>query len=144
MTVLARGSVTDRPWGMTLGALGTRGVTGQLTLAGQYRVAFEEGVVVGAASPLASDSAVRLALTGNLITSSQVSEITRRIQAAPNRDEVDVLAELCHLQPDQAQRLRRRLVAQRAARTFAIDNGEFIVEDTISVPVAASNALDVR
>src|SRR5262245_13377129 len=108
MGVLARGSVTDRPWGMTLGALGMRGLSGQLTVGGQYLVAFQQGVVVAAHSPLATDSAVRLALTGNLITSSQVSDITRRIAAAPNRDEVDVLSEACRLQPDQAQRLRRR------------------------------------
>ncbi len=144
MGVLARGSVTDRPWGMTLGALGLRGLSGQLTLAGQYRVAFEQGVVVGAYSPLANDAAVRLALTGNLITSSQVSDITRRIAAAPLRDEVEVLAEACRLGPDHAQRLRRRLVAQRAARTFAIDAGEFVVEDQVSIAVVPGSELDVR
>jgi hypothetical protein len=144
MGVLARGSVTDRPWGMTLGALGLRGLSGQLTLANQYRVAFEQGAVVGAYSPLANDAAVRLALTGNLITSSQVSDITRRIAAAPHRDEVEVLADVCRLQPDQAQRLRRRLVAQRAARTFAIDAGEFVVEDQITVGVVPGSELDVR
>jgi hypothetical protein len=144
MGVLARGSVTDRPWGMTLGALGMRGLTGQLTLANQYRVAFDQGAVVGAYSPLANDAAVRLALTGNLITSSQVNDITRRIAAAPLRDEVEVLAEACRLQPEQAQRLRRRLVAQRAARTFAIDQGEFVVEDQVTVAVVPGSALDVR
>src|SRR5262245_5606353 len=111
MAVLARGAVTDRPWGMTLGALGMRGLTGQLTLTSdgkQYKVAFRAGVVVGAYSPLASDAAVRLALTGNLITSSQVSDIMRRISTSPHRDEIEVVAEACNLQPDQAVRLRRR------------------------------------
>src|SRR6266542_2136690 len=101
MGVLARGSVTDRPWGMTLGALGMRGLTGELALSAdgkQYRVAFDQGAIVGAYSPMVADSAVRLALTGNLITSSQVSELTRRLAAAPDRDDVDVIAELCRLQ----------------------------------------------
>jgi tetratricopeptide (TPR) repeat protein len=144
MATLAKGSVSDRPWGMTLGALGLRGLSGQLTLAGQYRVAFQRGVIIGAFSPLANDAAVRLALTGNLITSSQVADITRRIAAAPARDEVEVLAEACRLAPDQAQRLRRRLVAQRAARTFAIDQGEFVVEDQVTIGVVAGSALDIR
>ena len=84
MAVLARGSVTDRPWGMTFGALGLRGLSGQLTLTvdgKQFRVAFDQGVINGAVSPLASDAAVRLALTMNLVTSSQVADITRRMAA---------------------------------------------------------------
>src|SRR5262245_53092763 len=114
MAVLASGSVSDRPWGMTVGALARRGLTGELTVAAdgrQYRVAFNEGAIVGAHSPLASDAVVRVALTGNLITSTQVNEITRRVTAAPDRDEVDVLAELVRLAPEQTMKLRRRLVA---------------------------------
>ena len=95
-------------------------------------------------SPLASDAAVRLALTGGLISSSQVAEVTRRMAAAPQRDELDVLAEMCRLQPDQTFKLRRRLVAQRAARTFSIDRGEFVVEDRVTIPVTAGSELDVR
>src|SRR5574338_565917 len=147
MGVLARGSVADRPWGMTLGALGLRGLSGQLTLAAdgkQYCVAFEQGVVIGAYSPVANDAAVRVALTGNLITSSQVGDIMRRLAAAPDRDEVDVLAEACRLQPEQAQRLRRRLIAQRAARTFSIEQGDFVVEDELAIPVVPGAELDVR
>jgi Flp pilus assembly protein TadD len=148
MAVLVHGSISDRPWGLTLGALGLRGLTGQLTLTGAdgkaYRIAFSEGIIVGAESPLVSDAAVRLALTSNLITSSQVGDITRRMAAAPDRDEVDLLAELARLQPDQAIRLRRRLVAQRAARTFSIDQGEFVVEDTITMSLVPGGELDVR
>ncbi len=147
MGVLATGSVADRPWGMTLGALGMRGLSGQLTLSADgkpFCVAFDRGAVVGASSPVANDAAVRLALTGNLITSSQVADIVRRVAAAPDRDEVDVLAEACRLQPDQAQRLRRRLVAQRAARTFAVDQGEFVVEDERTIGGVPGSELDVR
>ena len=148
MAILARGSISDRPWGMTLGALGLRGLSGQLTVTAAdgkaYRVAFHEGIVVGAESPLVSDAAVRLALTSNLITSSQVGDITRRMAAAPDRDEVDLISELARLHPDQAIRLRRRLVAQRAARTFSIDQGEFVVEDTITMALVPGGELDIR
>lgn len=147
MAVLARGSVSDRPWGMTLGALGNRGLSGQLTLSAdgkQYRVAFHQGTIVAASSPLVNDAAVRLAMTGNLVMASQVNEVTRRIAAAPDRDEVEVIAEVCRLGPEHAQRLRRRLVAQRAARTFSVERGQFVVEDRVSLPIVAGSALDVR
>jgi hypothetical protein len=147
VTVLAQGAVTDRPWGMTLGALGMRGLSGQVTIVAdgkQYIVAFHEGVIIGAYSPLASDAAVRLALTNNLITSTQVNDITRRMAAAPNRDEIELLGELVRLGPDQQARLRRRLVAQRAARTFSPGHGDFVVEDEIQIPVPPGGELDVR
>jgi hypothetical protein len=144
---LARGRVTDRPWGKTLAALALRGLTGQLNLFADgraYSVAFHQGVVVGAASPLPNDNAVRIAMTGGLVSSTQVNELSRRLAAAGGRDEIDVIAELTRIPPDQAQRLRRRVVAQRAARTFSIENGEFIVEDRITVPVVPGSELDIR
>ena len=147
MAELARGTVADRPWGRTLAALGLRGLTGQLTLTAdgkRYQLAFGEGAVVGASSPLASDAAARIALTGSLISSTQVADISRKLAAAPGRDEVDVIAELARLAPEQAIRLRRRVVAQRAARSFAVDRGEFVVEDAITVPVVAGSELDIR
>src|SRR5215470_6928054 len=63
---LARGSIADRPWGRTFATLGLRGVTGQLTVAAdgrRYLVVFDQGAVVAAWSPMASDAAVRVALT---------------------------------------------------------------------------------
>jgi len=147
MAVLARGSVTDRPWGLTFGALGVRGLTGELAVVVDgkaYRVAFNQGIIFGATSPLASDAAVRVAMTSNLITSTQVADITRRMAAAPDRDEVDLLAELARLGPDQAARLRRRLVANRAARAFSLDRGDFVVEDSFTIGYLPGNELDVR
>ncbi len=147
MTELARGGVADRPWGVTLGALGMRGLTGQLTLTSdgkRYHVAFAAGAVVGAASPLASDAVVRLAMTGGLLSSSQVADIARRHQANPQRDEVDLIAELIRLTPEQAMKLRRRAVAQRAARTFSLDRGEFVVDDQVTLPIYPGAELDVR
>ena len=147
MTELARGTVSDRPWGLTLGALGLRGLTGQLVLTAdgkRYQVAFDGGAVVGATSPLATDAAVRIAMTGGLLSSTQVSDIARRQQANPQRDEVDLIAELIRLTPDQAMKLRRRAVAQRAARTFSLERGEFVVDDRISLPVVPGAELDIR
>jgi len=144
---LARGSVADRPWGRTFATLGLRGVTGQLTLVAdgkRFLVAFEYGAVVAAVSPLASDAAVRVALTSHLVSSSQVPEISRRQAAAPERDEIDLIAELARLGPDHAQRLRRRVIAQRAARTFSINHGEFIVTDHTELPILPGCELDVR
>jgi hypothetical protein len=115
---LARGSVSDRPWGRTLGTLGLRGFTGQLTLLAdgkRYQIAFAGGAVVGATSPLVSDAAVRVALTGGLISSTQVAEIARRQAAAPERDEIEVLSEHLRIGPEQSMRLIRRTIAQRAA-----------------------------
>jgi hypothetical protein len=147
MAELARGTVTDRPWGQTLGALAARRLTGQVTVSADgksYCIAFAQGAVAGATSPLASDAAVRVALTGGLVSSTQVADITRRLAAAPNRDEIEVLAEAARLAPDQAARLRRRLVAQRASRTFSIDRGDFVITDLVNIPVIAGSELDVR
>jgi DnaJ domain len=144
---LVRGSVEDRPWGRTFATFGLRAISGQLTLVAdgkRYRVVFERGAVVAAGSPLASDAAVRVALTGHLVSSSQVAEIARRQAAEPHRDEIDVIAQLARLGPEHARRLRRRVIAQRAARTFSIDRGAFVVTDQVELPVLPGCELDVR
>ena len=145
---LANGQVTDRPWGQTLGALGRRKLDGQLTLmtadGKQYQVAFERGAVVGATSPLIMDSVVRVALTSHLITSSQVSQVVQAIAASPDDDELDVLVGACRLGAEQGLRLRQRVIAQRAARTFAVESGYFVVDQAVTIPVVHAAAVDVR
>jgi len=144
---LTRGAVLDRPWGQTLSALAMRALTGEVTIHAErkpYLIAFHQGIVVAASSPLQSDAAVRVALTGHLVSSTQVSEIVRKQTASPGREEIEVLAEAARLGPDQAMRLRRRVVAQRAARTFSLEKGEFVVDDTITLPIYEGAALDIR
>lgn len=147
MAELVRGAIADRPWGRTLGRLALRELTGQLTIESdgkQYAIAFMGGAVVAAYSPLAADSIARVAMTSHLISSTHVPTITKRIAAHPGRDEVEILAEIANLSAEQALRLRCKLVAQRAARTFALEHGDFVVDDEITLPTAAGCALDIR
>ncbi|HSK02928.1 MAG TPA: DUF4388 domain-containing protein [Kofleriaceae bacterium] len=144
---LARGQVTDRPWAMTLAALGVRQCTGQLTLeadARQYRIVFDHGAVIGATSPLASDSAARVALIHHMIAPAQAADLTRRIAAAPGRDEIEVIADAARLTLDQTLRLRRKVIEQRAARTFSVDEGKFVIDSNVEVPILSGFAVDVR
>ena len=147
MTEIARGTIGDRPWGRTLAALGARQVTGQVSVTTDgklYQIGFDQGAIVSAVSPLAADSAARMALTLGLVSSTQVAELSRRTQANPQRDEIDLAAEFVRLGADQAMRLRRRVIAARAARTFAIDHGEFVVDDYLDTLVMPGSEIDVR
>src|SRR5262245_43465300 len=104
-----RGSVTDRPWGLTLGAIALRRHTGQLTIEAdskRYCIAFHDGAIVAASSPQAADAIARIALTNHFITSTQVTDITRRLALSSDRDEVEVLAEAVRFSPDQVLKLR--------------------------------------
>ncbi len=147
MMLLARGSVTDRPWGQTLGALGIKRLTGQLTVVAEgkeYSIVFDDGAIIGASSPTVADAAIRVALTNHLISKAQVNDLTRRVAAAPERDDIDVIAEATHLSPEHVERLRRKAIAQRAARTFSLESGEFTVHDEVRLPVTPGVAIDVR
>jgi curved DNA-binding protein CbpA len=147
MAILARGTVGDRPWGKTLAALQNRVFDGEIALEAdgkRYVIAFDQGAVVGASSPLATDAAVRVALTGGLITSSQAADLNRLVAARPGIDEVDVVATALKLSPDHVQRLRRRVIAHKAIRGFALDRGNFTVVDDRTLARAAELAIDVR
>ena len=147
MTESARGTIADRPWGLTFANLGRDRLSGQLTVVTSgrsVRVAFDRGAVVGASSPLASDAAVRVARMSQLISSTQVAEISRRQQAEPLRDEIELIAGLARLSPDQVNGLREQVVAQRAIRTFSIECGDFTIDDRIDIEVAPGARLDVR
>lgn len=136
---LARGTVGNRPWATTLATLARRTATGQLTLAAsdgkRYAIAFSRGMIVAARSPLVADSVARIALTSRLASQADVTELTKRVAAVPSNDEVDVLAALARMPPPQVMRLRSEVILRRAARTFAVEDGEYIFEDQSCLPV---------
>ena len=76
MAEVARGAVTDRPWaepGRAGDAGSDRRADGDHRGSRIGRVR-QGGAIVGASSPLALDAAVRIALTGRVVTSPQVAE----------------------------------------------------------------------
>jgi curved DNA-binding protein CbpA len=147
MAIVARGTVQDRPWGRTLCFVADRRFSGELVVDSENRrfvVSFDEGAVVAAISPLATDAAVRVALTAGLVMSSQVAEIGRQVAARADLDEVDAVALALRLAPDQVDRLRRRVIAHKAIRGFALERGEFILTDERHLPFSPNHAIDVR
>lgn len=144
MAELVRGAVTDRPWGRTLATIGLRGMSGQLTVYAdgrEFAVVFSQGAVVGAFSPLPADSLARVALTAGLLTANEVTEVSRR---QSHDDGTDLVAEVGRLTPDQVTRLRRRATAHRAARTFSLERGEFVLTDAVTAGWHPDAAVDVR
>ncbi|HEY6032863.1 MAG TPA: DUF4388 domain-containing protein, partial [Kofleriaceae bacterium] len=114
-----------------------RGVTGEITLHSehkQYAIAFDRGAIVAARSPMTADGVIRVALTSHLILPPLVNELQRRLAVSPDTDEVDLLGEVARLSPAQLARLRAEVLTRRAARTFAPEHGEFVIEDTITLP----------
>ena len=136
--LLARGAIQDRPFGKTVGTIAHRGVSGQLTAesdGGTYAIVFDRGHIVAASSPNVSDSAAAIALALDLITPMQITSVERWLDAVPDADELQVLATVAVMTADEIHRLRRRVVAQRAARMIALEHGDFVLTSTIAVPV---------
>nr|HEX4318975.1 hypothetical protein [Kofleriaceae bacterium] len=144
---LESGTIGRRVWGCVFASFAARGLTGELTVGvgdKPLRIVFRNGAVVGAWSSLMSDSPARVGMTLNIVTSTQVAELLKRIAAAPNRDEIDVIAETLRLAPELAHRMRRRTTAVRAARSFALEGSPWVFEDRISLPVVQGSELDAR
>ncbi|HEX5063094.1 MAG TPA: hypothetical protein VFV99_27150 [Kofleriaceae bacterium] len=134
---LARGTIAERPWAVTLAMFARRCASGQLTLlAGdkRYSIAYDRGSIVAARSPLIADSAARVALTSHIATPTHIRELERQQALIPGRDDVDLLAAIARLSPGHINRLRADTIIRAAARTFAIDAGEYIFEDTACLP----------
>lgn len=145
MTIVARGTIGDRPFGRTFYAIAARGFTGDLVIdhAGKrFAVGWYHGAVVAASSPLPADAVARIALTAQLVTSTQVPDILRA--STPGLDEVDVVAEIAQLSPDQTERLRRRAVGQRAMRLFSLDAGDLVLDDEPQMPQHPDLGIDAR
>ena len=132
MSVVASGHVTDRPFARTVYWIAAKRFNGDLVLSqdGQEcRITWQNGAVIGARSPSPADSDGRIALTAGLVTTTQLGDVLRRQAAAPGRSQLEVLAELARLSPDQVVSIRRRGFAQRALRAFALDSASFVLDD---------------
>ncbi len=92
---------------------------------------------------MTADSVARVALTSHLVSSSHVNELQRRIAANPHADEVDLIGEVARLSEAQIEKLRVEVIRRRAARSFAPEQGEFVLEDKICLPTRACD-VDVR
>ena len=145
--LVKRGAVTDRPWGVTLAERARDQFSGELVVIAEgkrYALSLSHGGITAALSPAAADSVGRIALTSHLVSSTQVAEITRRIAATPERDEIDVIAEVARLAAAQKEALRRRVITQRAARTFAIEQGTYACDDGSAIPKLAGGPIDAH
>ncbi|MGE0868901.1 MAG: DUF4388 domain-containing protein [Kofleriaceae bacterium] len=142
-----RGMVSDRPWGRTLAALGLRRQTGRLAISSGgkvYRIELVDGVIVGAASPLTADSIVRVAVINHLITPALVPEIARQVEAAGEAEEIEVVTRIAKLPSEHAATLHQQVILQRAARTFSLDDGEFVFRQQPATALARHATIDVR
>ncbi len=144
---VARGELGARPWGETFAAFALDEAGCELVVddgTQHYTVAFERNAVIAASSPLAADSALRVALTHRLVAQTLVSAIMKQVAADPGRDAVDVIAEAAGLAPDMTLQLRRRVLAQAAMRTFAITRGAYRVTRQVTLRIFPHSAIDIR
>ena len=147
MGVVTQGAIADRPWGRTFALIALRRFSGDLVVDAdgkQYAVGWRDGAVVAATSPLPADAVVRVALTSHLVNPSQVGDVLAAQAAAPGHDEIEVLASAVSLPAEQTERLRRRVVAVRAMRTFALTAGDLILDDAAALARPAGIAIDAR
>jgi hypothetical protein len=143
---VARGTIAERPWAITLATFARRGVSGQLTLlAGdkRYSIAFEHGAVAAARSPMVADGVERVALTSHLAHPPHIAELRRQLALMPGRDEIETLADIARLSRAQVLQLRCDTIIRQAARTFSIEAGEYIFEDKSCLP-GRSGHVDIR
>jgi hypothetical protein len=147
VTTVATGHVAERPFARTLYTIAAKRLTGDLVLTDQgkrYAIAWDGGQIVGAESAAATDAAGRIAVAAQLVTAQQVAHSLRLMQQQPGRDQIEVLAELAHLAPEHVVALRRRALAHRAGRAFALPDARFEVTDTRDVPAEPVAPLDPR
>ena len=123
---VARGTIAERPWAITLATFARRGASGQITLlAGdkRYSIAFERGAIAAARSPMVADSAARVALTSHLANQRHVAELQRQLALMPSRDEIETLADIARLSRAQVLQLRCATILRRAARRQTAGSG---------------------
>jgi cytochrome c-type biogenesis protein CcmH/NrfG len=129
---VAEGNVDDSPFARTIFSLAANRFTGDLVLTKsrkEYRSSWENGQVVAAVSPSPADSPGRVALSNGLVNSTSLGIIVEKLQAEPNRDPIEIVAEIANLNPQQAITLKYRVLARTAARIFALPGADFVVDN---------------
>ncbi|HUS65615.1 MAG TPA: DnaJ domain-containing protein [Kofleriaceae bacterium] len=133
---VAQGHVSDRPFARTVYAVAAKHFTGDLVLqesGRNYKVSWEDGKPVAAESASPADSAGRIALSAGLVTSTHVSRSLEIMAQTPGQDALEVLTTLARLSGEQVVRLKRRLLAHRAARIFALADARFSLDNARSL-----------
>ena len=145
---VASGHVIDRPFARTVYTVAAKHFTGDLVLeesGRRYKLSWEDGQVVAAESSSPADSAGRVALSAGLVTSTHVARSLEAMAKDPGRDPVEILTELARLSAEQVIRLKRRLVAQRASRIFALPTARYTLDNARSLRADPDvPAIDVR
>lgn len=146
--MLESGNVGDKPFARLIYKLASQRLTGDLILEDrgrEHRSSWEDGRVVAAVSPSPADSVSRVALNAGLATSSAVGAFLEQSRRQPDRDELELFAEVARLRPVQIADLRRRLHAQRALRIFALPGAHYTVTGARSMRADPElPALDAR
>lgn len=136
MSVVARGHVRDRPFARTIYAITAKRFAGDLVMTQggrSYTVTWRDGMAIAADSSSPADSVGRIALTAGLVTSTQLADAMQRMNAAPHRDHLEVLAEIARLSEQQVLTVKRRAFAQRAIRIFALPEASFVLDSEPSL-----------
>ncbi len=144
---IARGTAGDRPWAELFAELGFSAEPCELTVetgAQSHRVAFAGEAVVWAGSPLAADSALRVALSYGVVTAAMMPAVASQVAATPAADPIEVLAAVAHLTPETTLKLRRRTIALAATRVFGLTTGTYRVTRGLTVSLKEGVAIDVR
>ncbi len=129
---VAEGKVDDSPFARTIFSLAANRFTGDLILTKtrrEYRSSWENGQLVAAVSPSPADTPGRVALANGLVNSTSLGVIVQKIADEPNRDDLEIVAEIANLNPQQTLTLKHRVLARKAARIFALPGAEFVVDN---------------
>ena len=142
---IASGHVTDRPFARTIYTIAARRFTGDLVLTQggrDYKASWEDGQVTAAESGSPSDREVRVAMAAGLIDKTIVTQVLNVQIQDKRRDPLEIIGELGRLSPDQIAWLKRRTLAMRAARQFALadatyslNNARSLVADPTVAPI---------
>ena len=133
---IQRGAVSERPFARLIYNVARQRFTGDLVLldgAHTYRTSWEDGRVVAADSPASSDSLARVARSSGLASSTVLGQFLDHMRAQPKADELEVMASLARLRPEQILILKKDLLAQRAQRQFALPNAEYALNNARSM-----------